>query len=107
MDVIDEEKLEPIADDEIDWGAETFSHIFKEKHCVCCKKVFCRMDWASYVYKISCAGGYRYFCSWTCMQKWRREHTGKQKTIAVATDKEIKKKPKYIAKEAKRSKRRF
>ncbi|MCM1322989.1 MAG: hypothetical protein NC218_02285 [Acetobacter sp.] len=90
-----------INDEELlyDTPQELLSHIFREKHCVCCKKTFCRADWTSYAYKIKHAGGHLFFCSWSCMQKYRRIKEAKkpQKSLPIATEKELQKKNKYAS----------
>lgn len=93
----------------VDYANETFDKVFRGKRCGCCEKVFSRIDWVSYAYKIHTAGNTVYFCSWTCLQKYRRakEAAKLKKPLAVATDAEMKKRPKYKAKRGKRSNKPF
>ncbi len=96
-----EQNKDNIEDKKPDYCKQILSNVLRDKQCVYCKRIFCRMDWASYSYKIHCKEGSKYFCSWSCMSKYRNEHK-EEKLMPVATEKELKVRKKYRDKVRKR-----
>lgn len=45
----------------------------KEKKCAYCGKSFCRIDYTNYAYKRLVKGHMKLYCSYTCMQKAKKE----------------------------------
>lgn len=109
----DEENID-IAEEELtNDEAETATYILRDKHCDVCGKVFCRLSYVNYAYKIPHANGYKFFCSWGCMQKYRRLQEEKrdkskdEKRRGVATDKEARVRPPKYSTTYKRKRRKL
>ena len=45
----------------------------REMRCGCCGKMFICPEVNLWRYKIGKQSGYRYFCSWNCIQEYRRK----------------------------------
>lgn len=50
---------------------------FKPRRCPACDRLFMVPDPSAWAYKRKPGCNILYFCKWSCVRKWDREHPGK------------------------------